>query len=99
MSETTLTPAAAFAFPAPSVGINPWFMAITVTLATFMELLDTAIANVALPHIAGVQLLDRQAAYLAFLDCFTALGSFVLLGAPLVFLIRRFTPPGSSSGD
>jgi DHA2 family multidrug resistance protein len=33
--------------------INPWIIAITVTLATFMELLDTAIANVALPHIAG----------------------------------------------
>jgi DHA2 family multidrug resistance protein len=39
--------------PAPRVGINPWAIAITVTLATFMELLDTAIANVALPHIAG----------------------------------------------
>src|SRR5271154_3474614 len=33
--------------------VNPWFIAITVTLATFMELLDTAIANVSLPHIAG----------------------------------------------
>jgi len=33
--------------------INPWIVAIVVTLATFMELLDTAIANVALPHIAG----------------------------------------------
>ncbi len=33
--------------------INPWIIAITVTFATFMELLDTAIANVALPHIAG----------------------------------------------
>jgi MFS transporter, DHA2 family, multidrug resistance protein len=33
--------------------INPWTVAIVVTLATFMELLDTAIANVALPHIAG----------------------------------------------
>src|SRR5881628_2739284 len=33
--------------------INPWLIAITVTLATFMELLDTAIANVSLPHIAG----------------------------------------------
>jgi len=32
---------------------NPWLVAITVTLATFMELLDTAIANVSLPHIAG----------------------------------------------
>jgi len=36
-----------------TVAINPWFIAITVTLATFMELLDTSIANVALPHIAG----------------------------------------------
>ena len=33
--------------------ITPWIIAVTVTLATFMELLDTAIANVALPHIAG----------------------------------------------
>ena len=32
---------------------NPWAVAFTVTLATFMEILDTAIANVALPHIAG----------------------------------------------
>jgi len=44
----------------PAIGIqervqtvNPWLIAITVTLATFMELLDTAIANVSLPHIAG----------------------------------------------
>src|SRR5260370_37082573 len=33
--------------------INPWIIAITVTLATVMELLDTSIANVSLPHIAG----------------------------------------------
>jgi MFS transporter, DHA2 family, multidrug resistance protein len=33
--------------------VNPWWVGITVTLATFMELLDTSIANVALPHIAG----------------------------------------------
>jgi len=32
---------------------NPWLIALTVTLATFMEILDTAIANVSLPHIAG----------------------------------------------
>ena len=34
-------------------GINPWVIALTVTMATFMEVLDTSIANVALPHIAG----------------------------------------------
>ena len=33
--------------------VNPWIIAITVTLATFMEVLDTSVANVALPHIAG----------------------------------------------
>jgi MFS transporter, DHA2 family, multidrug resistance protein len=33
--------------------VNPWIIALTVTLATFMEVLDTSIANVALPHIAG----------------------------------------------
>jgi DHA2 family multidrug resistance protein len=33
--------------------VNPWIIALTVTLATFMEVLDTSVANVALPHIAG----------------------------------------------
>jgi MFS transporter, DHA2 family, multidrug resistance protein len=32
---------------------NPYVIALTVTLATFMEVLDSSIANVALPHIAG----------------------------------------------
>ncbi|MGD0796356.1 MAG: DHA2 family efflux MFS transporter permease subunit [Acidobacteriaceae bacterium] len=32
---------------------NQWAIALTVTLATFMEVLDSSIANVALPHIAG----------------------------------------------
>src|ERR1700679_2474368 len=62
MSDTATigTPASAAA-PAPGVTqntewrpkFNPWIVALTVTLATFMEVLDTSIANVALPHIAG----------------------------------------------
>src|SRR5437764_14304243 len=32
---------------------NPWLIAVAVMLATFMEVLDTSVANVALPHIAG----------------------------------------------
>ncbi len=47
---------ASIPFPRPTAersAVNPWIIAITVTLATFMELLDTAIANVSLPHIAG----------------------------------------------
>ena len=40
----------------PSLGkpaVNPWLIAIAVMLATFMEVLDTSVANVALNHIAG----------------------------------------------
>ena len=32
---------------------NPWLIAVAVMAATFMEILDTSVANVALPHIAG----------------------------------------------
>ena len=32
---------------------NPWLIAVAVMLATFMEVLDTSVANVALPHIGG----------------------------------------------
>ena len=32
---------------------NPWLIATAVMLATFMEVLDTSVANVSLPHIAG----------------------------------------------
>jgi MFS transporter, DHA2 family, multidrug resistance protein len=43
--------------PEPAAGgkppINPWLIAIAVMLATFMEVLDTSIAAVALPYIAG----------------------------------------------
>src|SRR5579862_6113702 len=50
MSSATLT-ADGSALPRPA--INPWIIAMAVTLATFMEVLDTSIANVSLPHIAG----------------------------------------------
>ncbi len=33
--------------------VNPWLIAVVVSLAAFMEVLDTSIANVALPHMAG----------------------------------------------
>jgi DHA2 family multidrug resistance protein len=47
MSTAVTTPAYAGA------ASNPWLIAVLVALATFMEVLDTTIANVALPHIAG----------------------------------------------
>lgn len=50
MASATLTnPARAVSRAA----VNPWVVALTVTIATFMELLDTSIANVSLPYIAG----------------------------------------------
>jgi DHA2 family multidrug resistance protein len=42
--------------PAPAAwtpSYSPWLIAASVMLATFMEVLDTSVANVALPHIAG----------------------------------------------
>src|ERR1700744_1267606 len=36
-----------------SSATNPWLIAVTVSMATFMEVMDTSIANVALRHIAG----------------------------------------------
>ena len=52
MAEATATPAPA-QNPPWTGGRNPWLIALTVTMATFMEVLDTSIANVSLPHIAG----------------------------------------------
>jgi DHA2 family multidrug resistance protein len=63
MATATLDLDNAQALPAPKPAvddhsswrpsINPWIVAMTVTLATFMEVLDSSICNVALPHIAG----------------------------------------------
>lgn len=55
MSSATATRgrASGAANPAVRAGVNPWVIAFTVTLATFMEVLDTSIANVSLPYIAG----------------------------------------------
>jgi MFS transporter, DHA2 family, multidrug resistance protein len=39
---------------------NPWMIAIVVSIATFMEVLDTTIANVALRHIAGSLAADQD---------------------------------------
>lgn len=38
---------------AATPSVNPWIVAIAVMFATFMEVLDTTVVNVSLPHIAG----------------------------------------------
>lgn len=50
-TEQAAEPAAAV--PEAAQGVNPWLIAASVMLATFMEVLDTSIAAVALPYIAG----------------------------------------------
>ena len=39
--------------PAERPFISPWIGAVSVMLGTFMEVLDTTVVNVSLPHIAG----------------------------------------------
>ena len=51
MSDTAIAVPNVRAYNPPAV--NPWIIALVVTMATFMEVLDTSIANVSLPHIAG----------------------------------------------
>ena len=38
--------------PAPPL-VNPWLISVAVMFGTFMEVLDTTVVNVSLPHIAG----------------------------------------------
>jgi DHA2 family multidrug resistance protein len=49
---TTANAAAQARYPLTQ-GVNPWLVTVSVMLPTFMEVLDTAIASVALPYIAG----------------------------------------------
>jgi len=53
MATLVASPPQSAAATIARAAINPWVVALTVTLATFMELLDTSIANVSLPYIAG----------------------------------------------
>src|SRR5213079_3501123 len=39
--------------PQAAPNINPWLIAVAVMSSTFMEVLDTTVVNVSLPHIAG----------------------------------------------
>src|SRR6516165_11190659 len=56
MAEQGLAPAASQPVSPPEPwrpSVNPWLIAVVVAMAAFMEVLDTSIANVALPYMAG----------------------------------------------
>ena len=75
---------------------NPWLIAATVALAAFMEVLDTSIANVALPHIAG----NQQAAAQVYQDIYRLL-SWMAMGMVLfAFLLSKNRPSqGAPAGE
>ena len=53
MSRIALSPTATRTLAPARVAINPWVVAIIVVVPTFMEILDTTVANVALRYMAG----------------------------------------------
>ena len=68
-------------------GPNPWLIAVLVALATFMEVLDTTIANVALPYIAGgVGVSEDEASWVV--TTYLVANAVILTASP--FLARLF---------
>src|SRR6478752_4050224 len=95
--------------PASASGaVNPWVIAILVALASFMEVLDTTIANVALPYIAGGMGVSEDEAswvvttYLVSNAVILTASSFLaqMLGRKTFFLIclALFTASSSCAG-
>ncbi len=68
---------------------NPWLIALTVTLASFMEVLDTSIANVALPHIAGSLSASEDEATWVLTSIWSRTPSFCRFSGWLSFLMGR----------
>src|ERR1700730_3092985 len=68
---------------------NPWPIAFTVTIATFMEALDSSIANVALPHIAGTMSATADQATWVLTSYLVSNGIILPLGAWLSEIMGR----------
>jgi len=86
MSTTATTQTGAL-FPAAAASSNMWLIAVVVALATFMEVLDTTIANVALPYIAGgVGVSEDEASWVVT----TYLVSNAVIVTATSFLAKRF---------
>lgn len=68
---------------------NPWVIALIVTMAAFIEVLDTTIVNVALPHIAGSLAVSSDDATWALTTYLVANGIVLTLSGSLARLIGR----------
>src|SRR5215472_617231 len=86
MSTTATTQTGALV-PAAAASSNMWLIAVVVALATFMEVLDTTIANVALPYIAGgVGVSEDEASWVVT----TYLVSNAVIVTATSFLAKKF---------
>lgn len=70
-------------------GQSPWAVALTVTMAAFMEVLDTTIVNVSLPHIAGSLSVSNDDATWALTTYLVANGIVLTISGSLSRLIGR----------
>src|SRR3954453_16512662 len=68
---------------------NPWLIASAVMLATFMEVLDTSVANVSLPHIAGSLSASTEEATWVLTSYLVANAIILPMGAWFSMLIGR----------
>lgn len=68
---------------------NPWLIAIVVTMAAFMEILDTTIVNVALPYIAGTLSVSNDEATYALTSYLVANGIVLTVSGWLADTIGR----------
>ena len=68
---------------------NPWLIAVSVTLAAFMEILDTTIVNVALPYIAGSLAVSNDQANYALTSYLVANGIVLTISGWIADTIGR----------
>jgi DHA2 family multidrug resistance protein len=68
---------------------NPWLVAVVVTLGAFMEVLDTTIVNVALPHIAGSLAVSNDEAAWALTTYLVANGIVLTISGNLSLRLGR----------
>ena len=70
-------------------GANIWGIAIVVTLGAFMEVLDTTIVNVALPHIAGSLAVSNDESTWALTTYLVANGIVLTISGNLAMRLGR----------
>jgi DHA2 family multidrug resistance protein len=89
MSAAPTAGSASQVAPARKYPVNPWPIALTVTIATFMEALDSSIANVALPRIAGSMSATADQATWVLTSYLVSNGIILPLGAWLSEVMGR----------